>query len=145
MQDFGCDWMPYVQTMGVPCQMYPMMEMPEQQLEMMYPRMYHIVYPAIVRHCDMMDSTLGTMHMPTREQVERMTDDITVSVEVNVDAVIKQEMGGFEERQLGFGGRRILRDLVGILLIRELLRRRRRPFFGFPFGTGFGPGFGVGF
>jgi len=125
--------------------MYPMMNMPEQQLEMMYPRIYYIIYPAVIRQCDMMDMTYGLMHIPAREQVEKMIDDITVKVEVDVDVAIKEESREPEERQLGFGGRRLLRGLIAILLIRELLRRRRRPFFGFPFGGGFSPGFGGGF
>lgn len=145
MYDDQRDWMPYMQSMGVPCQMYPMAAMPEQQLETMYPRVYHIVYPEVVRHCDNMDMTHGSSHIPTREQMERMVDDIAGRVEANVNAAIQQEAREPEERQLGFGGRRLLRNLIGILFIRELLRRRRRPFFGFPFGGGFGPGFGGGF
>lgn len=145
MQNYERDWMPCMQTMGIPSQMYPMATMPEQQLERMYPRIYYIIYPAVVRHCDMMDTTYGSMYIPTRDHLEKMIDDITVIVEVDVDVAIKQESGESEERQFGFGGRRLLRGLIGILLLRELLRRRRRPFFGFPFGGGFGPGFGGGF
>jgi len=145
MEDYVRDWMPCMQAMGIPAQMQPMVSMPEQQLEMMYPRIYHIIYPEVVRHCDMMDMTHGPAHMPTRERLEKIIDDITVKVEVNVDVVINQEPREAGERQLGFGGRRLLRDLVGILLIRELIDRRRRPFFGPPFSGGFGPGFGGGY
>jgi len=145
MQDYERDWMPCMQTMGIPNNMYPMMTMPESHLERMYPKVYYIIYPVVVRHCDTMDTTYGPMYMPAREEVERMVDNIYAKVEADVNVTIKQDSREPEERQLGFGGRRLLRGLIGILLIRELLRRRRRPFFGFPFGGGFGPGFGGGF
>lgn len=147
MQDYERDSMPYMHKMGIPSNMYPMANMPEQQLEMMYPRIYYIIYPVVVRHCDMMDMTYGRMYMPNREEVERMTDNIHSQVEADVDAEMQQESEGSEERQFGFGfgRRRFLRNLISILLLRELLHRRRRPFFGTPFGGGFGPGFGGGF
>lgn len=147
MQDYSHCYMPYMQAVNIPSHYYPMMAMPEQQLERMYPRIYHVIYPVVVRHCDMMDMTYGQSHIPTHEEVERMIDDIYVKVETDVDVIIKQDPREFEERQLGFGGRGLLRGLIGILLLRELIGRRRRPFFGFPFGGGFGfgPGFGGGF
>ena len=135
MYDYERDWMPCMQAMGIPNQMYPMTAMPEQQLEMMYPRIYHIIHPEVVYHCDMMDMTHGPMHIPTSKQVEKMIDNITVKVEADVDVVIKQESRESDERQLGLSGRNLLRNLIGILLIRELI----------PFGGGFGPGFGSGF
>ena len=137
MQKFDYDWRPCMHTMGIPSQMYPMMNMPEQQLEMMYPKIYFIIYPVVMQHCDMMDMSHGSMHNPTDEEMEAMTENIAVKVEADVDAAIKQD-GGEGERQFGFGGRRLLRGLVGILLIRELLRRRRRPFFGYPYYGGYG-------
>lgn len=145
MQDYEREWMPYMQTMGIPNQMYPMVTMSEHHLERMYPRVYYIIYPEVVRYCDMMDMTYGSMHIPTPEEIKRITDDISVKVEVDVEVAIKKDSRESEERQLGLVGRGLLRSLIGILLLRELLRRRRRPFFGFPFGAGFGPGFGAGF
>lgn len=120
---------------------FPMMEMPQEQLESMYPEMYHVVHPHVKNHCDMFDSKYGMMHTPKREQLESMTDDICRKVEVDVDILINTNREG-DDRQIGFGGRRVLRDLVSILLIRELINRRRRPthFGGFP--GGFGGGFG---
>ena len=145
MQYYERDWRPGMQTMGIPSQMYPVAALPEQQLESMYPRIYFIIYPAVIRCCDMMDATHGSMYAPKPEDVEHMVDDIYGTVEADVEAAVKQESGTSAERQFGFGGRPLLRGLIGILLLRELLRRRRRPFFGFPFGGGFGPGFGGGF
>lgn len=144
MLDYEYNWRPCMQTMGIPSQYYPMMTMPDQQLENMYPKIYNIIYPVVISHCDEMDMKYGTMYTPSKEQLEATTDNILTKVEANVEEAIKQD-SGWDERQFGFGGRRLLRGLIGILLIRELLRRRRRPFFGFPFGGGFGPGLGGGF
>jgi len=145
MQGYEYDWRPCMQTMGIPSQCYPMMTMPEQQLENMYPNIYNIVNPVVENHCDNICMKYGTMNTPTKEYLETTTDNILAEVEPQVTAEIEKETGA-GERQFGFGGRRLLRSLIGILLIRNLLGRRRRPFgffpgFGSPFG-GFGGGFG---
>ena len=120
-------------VMGVQAQQNPMLTMTEQQLENMYPNVYHIVNPVVEKHCDELEMKYGKMYCPTKEQVEAITDNIVKEVEADVTAAIEKE-GGQAEIQLGFGGRRLLRNLVGILLIRNLLGRRRHPF-------GFFPGF----
>ncbi len=140
MQDSLYNWNPQMQQMNMAGQYNTMAAMPEQQLENMYPNIYHIVNPVVGSYCDNIDMTYGANFIPNKEQVEAITDNILKQVEPNVEAAIKKE-GGDEERQFGFGGRRILRGLVGTLLISELLRRRRRPFGFFP---GFFPGFPIG-
>ncbi len=165
MQDYGQQWMPCMQQMGVSPQMYsmgmpqmqmynmgispqmyPMTTMSDQQLERMYPRSYHIIYPEVIRCCDMMEMTHGSSHVPTREELEKTIDEITAKIEGEVTLTFERDAKETSDRQLGSSGRRVLRDLVGILLIRELLRRRRRPFYGFPYYGGFGSGgYGGGF
>lgn len=137
MQGYEYGMMPCMQAMGMPSQSYPMMTMPEQQLENMYPNIYNIINPVVENHCDNMDMKYGKMYTPTKEQLEATTDKILAEVENDVDATIAKEVGT-AERQFGFGGRRLLRGLVGILLIRNLIGRRRRPF-------GFSPGYYPGF
>jgi len=123
----------------IPSQMYPMMTMPQQQLEAMYPRIYYIIYPVVVGYCDMMDTTYGLSYVPTREQLEAVVDEIYSRVERDVDAEIMKGSRELDERQFGIGGRNLLRGLISILLIRELISRRRNPFFGFPYyGGGYG-------
>ena len=120
----------------------PMMAMPENQLETMYPKTYQIINPVVMNYCDMMDMKYGVMNNPTKEQLDEVCEDICKDVETEVDKVVAAEMKE-GQRQLGFGGRYILRDLAGILLLRELLRRRRPfgyPGYGYP-GYGF-PGYG---
>ncbi|ABN54390.1 MAG TPA: hypothetical protein DEF39_01395 [Hungateiclostridium thermocellum] len=111
-------------------QYHPMAAMPVQQLENMYPRTYYIVYPRVQHYCDMMDMNYGCLYCPTKEELDRMCDKICDEVEADVEAAICEEMKEEADRQLGFGGRRLLRAFVGTLLIRELLTRRRP--YGFP-------------
>ncbi|WP_265447009.1 hypothetical protein [Acetivibrio straminisolvens] len=115
-------------AMHYPQQYCPMAAMPEQQLESMYPRTYYIVYPRVVHHCDMMDMNYGCYYCPTKEELDKMCDKICNEVEAEVETAICEEMKEEADRQLGFGGRRLLRAFVGTLLISELLRRRRRPY-----------------
>lgn len=93
----------------------------------------------------MMEMTYGKMYTPTSEQLESMIDKICEKLESEVDDLIKQEMDK-DDRQFGFGGRGLFRSLISILLIRELLRRRR-PYGGYPGyygGYGYGPYGGYG-
>jgi len=147
MQNYTNTWMPYIQSMNIPNQMYPMMAMPEQQLESMYPKVYHAIYPAVVQRCDAMDMKYGPTYIPDKKEVESMIDDIYIRVEGDVNIIIEQEYGEHnEDRQFGYGGRGLLRGFIGALLIRDLIGRRRRPFYGSPFGGGFGsPYYGGGF
>lgn len=119
------------------------------ELEDCYPEIYKIIYPMISQRCSRVSEPV------TREMVETMTDEIFSAIEVNNEInvninlqngtinsknqattgtnqtnreVAKQENRG-EDRQFR---NRELRDLIQILLIRELLRRRRRPMPGRP-------------
>ena len=132
--------MNYMQAANLPIENYPMVTMPEQQLEAMYPKTYKIIQPVAERVCDKMEECHGPTFIPTQEQLDSMIDDVYTKVEVDVNVAIKQSLRG-RERQFFGGGRRILRDFIGALLIASLLRRRRRPFFGYPGFPGYG-GFG---
>jgi hypothetical protein len=101
--------------------------MPEYKLEMMYPKTYYIIYLEVVHHCDMYDRECYGMNIPTQEELERMIDNITVKVEVEVENSIEMDGRETENRQLGFFGRGLLRDFVGALLLREFFDRRHRP------------------
>jgi len=129
-----------MQMVDMPDYCYPMMTMPEKQLESMYPKVYIIINPVVQRHCDMIDMKYGMMHVPTCEQLDSMADSIVKIISPDVEVTITQGERE-EERQLGFGGRRLLRDLVTILLLRELIQRRRAygygGYYGYP-GGGYG-------
>jgi hypothetical protein len=119
-----------MQTMPMPVmpeQVLPESTMPEYQLENMYPDVYFIIYPEVVRHCDDFDRACCSMMLPTREEVERMVDNIAMKVEPEVEASMETGMPGDNTRQFGFAGRGLLRNLVGVLLLREFFDRRHRP------------------
>ncbi len=133
-----------VPPMNMPTQYSPMAEMSQENIENMYPKIYHIVNPACDIACENLHMKKGEMHTPTQEELDMMVESVYNKVESEVEAEIAKDENK-NNRQLGFGGRRLLRNLIGILLIRRLLRRRPfQPGFGSPFG-GFGPGFGAGY
>lgn len=107
--------------------MYPVYG--QENLEAMYPDIYYRVYPTVQRCCEMYDvpTNPGMYPYPTRVAVEQMTDYIYMNVGAMGEAQINQFGYGYGYGGYGFGGG-LLRPLIGILLIRELLRRRR-PYF----------------
>jgi hypothetical protein len=115
----------------------PESTMPEFQLSTMYPKTYNIIYPHVIKHCDMFDKSCCSMKIPTSEEIKQMAETISMQVEPEVEASIESgmreyEVGQAETRQLGFAGRGLLRDFVGTLLLREFFERRHRPHHFFP-------------
>lgn len=115
------------------------------ELENSYPEIYKIVYPMVAKKCENMRG-----ESITKDDIQNMTDEIYYALEtknetrVNInltndvstknitrtesrrpDVKISETKGdNSEKRQINSG----LRDLIQILLIRELLNRRRPPF-----------------
>ena len=105
-----------------PC--YPYYGMPRHYMDIyddrsglvdLYPDVYTRVYPRVQEICGQYDVYTNPRMYP---QV-----DPTVISEM-VDWVYQMEMSGLSGQQLGARG--IFRDLISILIIRELLGRRRR-------------------
>jgi hypothetical protein len=116
-------------------------EMPTEDLENLYPETYKAIEPAVESACDKWMGKHGEQ-CPSKKDFDSMVSDVYNKVESNVEAAVKKSPVA-EERQFYGGGRRILRDFIGALLIGSLIRRRRRPFFGGYGRPGFGyPGFG---
>lgn len=136
MNDYLIDpRMPYMQSPDIYDDYSHMLLMPEDQLERMYPKIYYMINPVIIRQCDIMEEAYGPDYTPTREELERMIDHIMYDVESRLSEEMMEEMsqgnpsGNPSNNPRGNpDGRGFLRDLTGILLIRELLRRRRSPF-----------------
>ena len=84
----------------------------DAELESCYPEIYKFVYPMVRKRCT---TTTGRVRS---EDVESMTDEIYNAIEQN-----NESNGRRQTRQRPFN--RGLRDLIKILLIRELLNRRR--------------------
>lgn len=126
---------------AMPAQMNQFMEMPAEDLENLYPQTYNVIMPEVENVCDNWEGKHGDK-CPSNKEYESMVADIYKKVESDVEAAIKNSPNP-EERQFFGGGRRILRDFTGALLITNLIRRRRRPFFGQfpPFYGGFYGGY----
>lgn len=98
-------------------------------LERMYPETYRVIYPMVCFACDNIRTPV------TEETVDMMTDDIYDRVEADgrIKIDISVEVRNDEETQENRQRRplrrnRFLRDLIRILLLRELIRRRRPRF-----------------
>lgn len=102
-------------------------------LESMFPEVYRVVYPMVCHACD-------NVTMPvTESMVNTMTDDIydrvaadgRINIEVSIETDFRNTQSDSDEirdsRQRRPRRRnRFLRDLIRILLLRELLRRHPR-------------------
>lgn len=115
-----------------------------ENYENMYPEIYRIVYPMVCKACD--DNTKPI----TEETIDEMTNIIFVNLEASSEQVnVKMELKNGDVRNPNAKQEipketrqnNTLRDLIRILLIRELLRRRHgrppmRPRPPFPGGPG---------
>ena len=110
---------------------------------MRYPDIYYIVYPVVRRMCDQMGDRYNPMHeYPSADVIDQMTETIYEECRRKYPEMMKQYGIRTEDEVAQFGPRGLLRGLIGTLLIRELLARRRR--FPYRYGHGYGPGFGYG-
>lgn len=108
-----------------------------KQLEMMYPDIYFIILPHVKHHCDKMEEKHGKMHCPDKEEMKEIIEDICKKVEKDMDEDDKKDECRDEERRpRPFGRGRLLRDLIGILLINELIGRRV-PYYGYGYNYGY--------
>lgn len=109
-------------------------------LEKMYPEIYNSMYPMVKSECDMMDEKHGKHHCPSREELDAMRDRILkkLDIECKDDDEDYCENGSHRDSYYRiprpYGGRRAVRDLTDILLLRELIGRRRPPYYGPPYG-----------
>lgn len=137
-------------------QHHPMLTMPQHDLESMYPNIYFIILPHIEHHCNMLESQHGKTHHLTHDMLDSIVDDIYKKVEPDLikcrpeNELIEEDTSEEAERQVYPHGGVMGRNLIRILLIRELLRRRAPhtpygynmplytgfPMHGFPYGVG---------
>ncbi len=131
MQNVGMMPNAYDTTMVSPEQFNQFAEMPTEDLESLYPQTFNVIQPVVESACDKWMGKQGEK-CPSKAEYNSLVSDIYNKVESDVEAAIKNSPVA-EERQFFGGGRRLLRDFIGALFIGSLIRRRRRPFFGFPF------------
>ena len=100
-------------------------------LERMYPDSYRVVYPMVV-------STCRNVSMPvTEDMIARMTDDIydravadgRINVDISVELETREDSKEEDRQMINRPPRRrrrnrFFRDLIRILLLRELIGRR---------------------
>ena len=100
-------------------------------LERMYPDSYRVVYPMVV-------STCRNVSMPvTEDMIDRMTDDIydravadgRINVDISVELETREDSKEEDRQMVNRPPRRrrrnrFFRDLIRILLLRELIGRR---------------------
>ena len=129
-------------TYHMPEDYYPMnntnhmnnMSQVTQQLEDMYPEIYRLVYPMINKACSMNTKPV------TEEVVDEITNSVFTSIEANMEAEVNVKMelrngdvknpnAKSEKPKETRAPNNTLRDLIRILVIRELLRRHGRPLF----------------
>ena len=119
------------QTMNPSMAPFTNMDTYSEDLERMYPEVYRVVLPMVRSTCDNIRTPV------TEEMVDMMTDDIYDRVEadgrINIDISVEvrndesNNENAQENRQRRPRRRnRFLRDLIRILLLRELIGRRRR-------------------
>ena len=90
-------------------------------LENMYPSIYKTVYPLVCDQCaNIVDTNI------TAKQLDELTDTIiaSINIELKIETKSSQTREDRAQRQNDF-----LRDLIKILIIRQLLSRPQRPNF----------------
>lgn len=111
--------------MNIPTSCQNMMCQSDDDLERMYPDTYRIIYPMVFSTCNMVNINTTI----TTSMVDRMTDDIydraaldnRINIDINMDVETIRDDNFRQPRR-----NRFLRDFIRVLLLRELLRRRRR-------------------
>ena len=129
----------YNPTAALPAQYNKFAEMPTEDLESLYPQIYNKLQPAVENACENWMGKHGEQ-CPSKEDYDAMVSDVYNKVEADVEATVKNSPVA-EERQFLGGGRRILRDFIGALIISNLIRRRRYPFLGdymYPYSSFYG-------
>ncbi len=127
-------------TYQMPDSMYEMSQVDNYEdidLESFYPDIYRMIYPMVQKVC------MKTTSIINEETIDSMTNEVYLAMEgeetrqgkLSTNTSNGARIAGTantnkleETRQQNFQ----LRDLIKILIIRELLRRRRRPGIGRP-------------
>lgn len=119
MYNYNWPYMPYMN-------MYD-----DDDLERMYPEIYHRAHPMVMMHCDRMEGKYGLMFSPSNKDLDDACEDMYENIKDYLEDMEEKDY----DRQRPYDRRRSVNDLLRILLIRELLgrrrRRRRRPHHGY--------------
>lgn len=102
-----------------------------EDFDRLYPEIYHTVYPTICKTCDIYEN-----REITDELLNEMTNQVMANIKIDEKFGIQAELKRDENKNEKENRQRrpnnfLFRDLIRILLLRELLRRkpsRPRPF-----------------
>ncbi|GAA0181136.1 hypothetical protein SH2C18_37100 [Clostridium sediminicola] len=102
----------------------------EEILEEMYPNIYRRIYPWIHYYCCDMEVKMGEDYIPNKEQCEKIVENIYDKIKDNIDDMYvgnyDEEKDNEYERKSHKGRKRPYSNLIKILLIRDLIDRRKR-------------------
>ena len=107
-----------------------------------YPELYYRIYPKAIDAVSRYLNNKENQENITEEEMEGMIDEVYEKMvvecpEINEDPVERRGRGGRHRvaQRPFFGRRRLVRDIISIILLSELLRRIN------PYGYGYGPGY----
>lgn len=135
-EEYMRDVLGYPRENAIPTYDYNMQNnrgMERKEAEGLYPEVYKIVYPMVCKACNQYNGEI------TEEFVERLTNEVYTNLELEQEirgeagksivksnsSTTKNDMRKEENRQISRNN--TLRDLIKILIIRELLGMTNRP------------------
>src|SRR5690606_42131986 len=95
-----------------------------------YPELYYRIYPKVIAEIDENLDENYSIENISKEQMDKMVDNIYMKMvkecpEIHEDPYERRYRGRVRgEQRIFYGRRQIIRDLITILLISELFRRR---------------------
>lgn len=125
------------------------MPIEDKDLEGLYPKIYFSIIPMVRMHCDKLEGKYGEGVCPSKKEMEDIVEEISGKLEKDMDEdnekckknkkdkCREDEYININEEDVRqrrrYGRRHLLKDLIGVLLVEELLgrRRRRRPYYGY--------------
>ncbi|HEY8362071.1 MAG TPA: hypothetical protein VIK77_04230 [Tissierellaceae bacterium] len=95
-----------------------------------YPELYYRVYPKVMAEIESNLDENYSIENITKEQMEKMVDNIYIKMvkecpEIHEDPYERRYRRVRGEQRIFYGRSQIIRDLITILLISELFRRRQ--------------------
>ena len=117
---------------------YQNMQANSDDIERLYPDIYRIIYPMVTVSCNTININMAI----TEELIDNMTNEIydkveadpRIEIQININSEVQNDRNNRQTSDSSMQRRprprnRFLRDLIRILLLRELLgRRSRTPF-----------------
>ncbi|WP_416198273.1 MAG: DUF4129 domain-containing protein [Sporanaerobacter sp.] len=122
----------------------------DYSFDISYPELYYRIYPKVMSTISKNVDNLSVAGNVSEDEVDKMVDEVYEQMlaecpEIGEDPMERrQRYSRYKAMQRPYYGRgRIVRDIISIILISELLRRRYPyNYYGYGSGYGYGPGYG---